>query len=330
MKAILVNSDQSLTWETVPDPVLGEDEVLIKIHAAALTRADLMQREGNYPPPPGAPAWMGLEISGVIVAMGNLAAKQCLYGVGDAVCALLGGGGYAEYVAVRYDMLMPVPTGFSMEQAAAIPEAFATAYLNLFIEGGAKTGDTLLVTAGASGLGSVLIPMAKAFGLRVVATVRSDVKVEAVTAWGADVVINTKKESLADVLGRELAAGQGVDVAIDCVGGAEMGACLPYLNRGARWIMIAALGGQMSAVDLKNIYVKNIRIIGSTLRSRTPDFKAELLSRIVRDVYPLIERGMLMPTIHAILPIQQAEAAQDILYRSENVGKVVLRVSDSQ
>ena len=109
-----------------------------------------------------------------------------------------------------------------------------------------------------------------------------------------------------------------------------MGACLPYLNRGARWIMIAALGGQMSAIDLKNIYVKNIRIIGSTLRSRTPDFKAELLSRIVRDVYPLIERGMLMPTIHAILPIQQAEAAQDILYRSENVGKVVLRVSDSQ
>ena len=330
MKAILVNSDQSLTWGTVPDPVLGEDEVLIKIHAAALNRADLMQREGNYPPPPGAPAWMGLEISGVIVAMGNLAEKQCLYGVGDAVCALLGGGGYAEYVAVRYDMLMPVPTGFSMEQAAAIPEAFATAYLNLFIEGGAKTGDTLLVTAGASGLGSVLIPMAKAFGLRVVATVRSDAKAEAVTAWGADVVINTKKESLTDVLGRELAAGQGVDVAIDCVGGAEMGACLPYLNRGARWIMIAALGGQMSAVDLKNIYVKNIRIIGSTLRSRTPDFKAELLSRIVRDVYPLIERGMLMPTIHAILPIQQAEAAQDILYRSENVGKVVLRVSDSQ
>jgi NADPH2:quinone reductase len=169
--------------------------------------------------------------------------------------------------------------------------------------------------------------MAKAFGLRVITTVRSDAKMQAVTAWGADTVVNTKKESLPDVLQQELAAGHGVDIAIDCVGGAEMGACLPHLNRGARWIMIAALGGTQSEIDLKTIYVKNIRIIGSTLRSRAPAFKAELMSRLVREVFPLIGQGALFPKIHAVFPIEQAEAAQDVLYRSENVGKVVLSVS---
>ena len=327
MKAILINDDKSLRWDSVPDPVPGEDEVVVKIHAAALNRADLMQREGNYPPPPGAPEWMGLEIAGVIVAMSEGARQASRWQVGDQVCALLGGGGYAEYVAVRYDMLMPIPQGLSMEQAAAIPEAFATAYLNLFIEGGAKPGDTVLVTAGASGLGSVLIPMAKAFGLRVITTVRSDAKAQAVAAWGADTVVNTKRESLPGVLQQELEKGHGVDVAIDCVGGAEMGACLPHLNRGARWIMIAALGGAQSTVDLKTVYVKNIRIIGSTLRSRAPAFKATLLSCLVREVFPLIGQGTLVPRIYAVLPMEQAEAAQDILYRSENVGKVVLSVS---
>ena len=326
MKAILVNEDQSLRWDTVPDPVLGVDDVLIEIHAAALNRADLMQREGNYPPPPGAPEWMGLEVAGVIIRMGERAAGKSPYRVGDRVCALLGGGGYAEYVAVRYDMLLPIPDGISMIEAAAIPEAFATAYLNLFIEAGIKTGETLLVQAGASGLSGVIIPMAKAFGIRVITTVRSDEKAAAIAHLGADRVVNTRRESLAAVLQQELAAGQGVDVAIDCVGGREMGECLPYLNRGARWVMIAALGGEMTDIDLKNIYVRNIRIIGSTLRSRDPAFKAEILSQIVQNIYPLIKRGALKPTIYAVLPIEQAAAAQDILYRGENVGKVVMTV----
>ena len=155
MKAILVNDDRSLRWDDVPDPKIKSEEVLVEIHAAALNRADLMQREGDYPPPPGCPDWMGLEIAGVIVEMGEEAKKKSNWKIGDNVCALLGGGGYAEYAAVKYDMLMPVPKNCTMEEAAAIPEAFATAYLNLFYEGGIKEGNTLLMNAGASGLASV-------------------------------------------------------------------------------------------------------------------------------------------------------------------------------
>ena len=326
MKAILINDDKSLRWDDVPNPVIKSDEVLVKIEAAALNRADLMQREGNYPPPPGCPEWMGLEVAGEIVEVGAEAASSSDWKLGDKVCALLGGGGYAEYVAVKYDMLMPIPGNCSMVEAAAIPEAFATAYLNLFIEGGLKEGNTLLMNAGASGLASVIIPMAKAFGARVITTVLTDDKAEAIAHLGADRVVVTTREDIVEVLREELEAGHGVDVAIDCLGGEIMGKCIHYLTHGARWIMIAALAGQMTEIDLRNIYVRNVRIIGSTLRSRHPSVKAEILAGIVRDVYPKIEAGLVKPTIHAVLPITEAEAAHDILYRGENVGKVVLTV----
>ncbi|MBO5273845.1 MAG: NAD(P)H-quinone oxidoreductase [Clostridia bacterium] len=326
MKAILVNPDRSLIWSDVPDPIIKGDEVLVEIHAAALNRADLMQREGDYPPPPGAPEWMGLEIAGIITDMGEEAKARSHWKVGDKICALLGGGGYAEYATVRYDMLMPIPQGCSMVEAAAIPEAFATAYLNLFIEGGIKEGSTLLMNAGASGLASVVIPMAKAFGARVITTVLSDDIAASISHLGADVVVNTSKENIADVLKAELAAGHGVDVAIDCLGGEIMGKCIHYLTHGARWIMIAALAGTKTEIDLKNIYVRNVRIIGSTLRSRTPEMKARILSELVKRVYPKIESGEVKPTIHAVLPITEAEAAHDILYQGKNVGKVVLTV----
>ena len=326
MKAILVNKDRSLSWTDVEDPKIKSEEVLVEIHYAALNRADLMQREGDYPPPAGCPEWMGLEISGVIVEIGEEAAKKSNWKLGDKVCALLGGGGYAEYVAVKYDMLMPVPENCSMEEAAAIPEAFATAYLNLFIEGKIKAGNTLLMHAGASGLASVVIPMAKAFGARVITTVITDENIDRISHLGADVVVNTKKTDIADVLKAELEAGRSVDVAIDCLGGEFMGKCLHFLTHGARWIMIAALAGQKTEIDLKNIYVRNVRIIGSTLRSRTPEVKAEILASLVRDVFPKISSGEVKPTIHKVLPITEAEAAHDILYRGENVGKVVLKV----
>ena len=327
MKAILVNSDKSLRFDYVPDPVIKSDEVLVKIAAAALNRADLMQREGDYPPPPGCPEWMGLEISGEIIAIGEDAAADSDWKIGDKVCALLGGGGYAEYVAVRYDMLMPVPRGCSMIEAAAIPEAFATAYLNLFIEGGIKPGNTLLMNAGASGLASVIIPMAKAFGIRVITTVLTEEIAESIRHLNADRIVVTTKEDISLVLKEEMEAGHSVDVAIDCLGGEIMGKCIHYLTHGARWIMIAALAGTKTEIDLKNIYVRNVRIIGSTLRSRTPKVKAKILADIVRDVYPKIEAGLIKPTIHAVLPIEEAEAAQDILYKGKNVGKVVLTIS---
>ena len=326
MKAILVNDDKSLRWDDVPDPVVGVDEVLVKIEAAALNRADLMQRAGDYPPPPGCPDWMGLEIAGKIVAMGEGAKAKSSYMVGDCVCALLGGGGYAEYVTVKYDMLMPVPKNCSMIEAAAIPEAFATAYLNLFIEGKIKEGNTLLMHAGASGLASVIIPMAKAFGIRVITSVLSDDIAASISHLGADVIINSSKQRVADVLKAELEAGHGVDVAIDCLGGSFMGECLPYLTHGARWIMIAALAGTKTEIDLKNIYVRNVRIIGSTLRSRAPEVKAEILASLVRDVYPKIEAGLVKPTIYKVLPIVKVEEAHAILERGENVGKVVLTI----
>jgi len=326
MKAILVNDDQSLRWDNVPDPIIKSEEVLVEIHAAALNRADLMQREGDYPPPPGCPEWMGLEIAGEIVEMGDEAKAKSSFKIGDKVCALLGGGGYAEYVAVKYDMLMPVPKNCSMVEAAAIPEAFATAYLNLFIEGGIKEGNTLLMHAGASGLASVIIPMAKAFGVRVITSVLNDEVEKSIAHLKADVVINMAREKTADVLKRELEAGHGVDVAIDCLGGEYMGECLPYLTHGARWIMIAALAGTKTEIDLKNIYVRNVRIIGSTLRSRAPEVKAQILASLVRNVFPKIEEGKVKPTIYKTLPITQAEEAHAILQRGENVGKVVLTV----
>lgn len=328
MKAILVGENQALSWSEVPDPVIKSEEVLVEIHYAALNRADLMQRAGDYPPPPGCPEWMGLEVSGVIVEMGEEAKAKSDYKIGDKVCALLGGGGYAEYVAVKYDMLMPIPENCSMIEAAAMPEAFATAYLNLFIEGKIKEGNTLLMNAGASGLASVVIPMAKAFGIRVITTIIDENKRAAVEKLGADIVVNTLTEDIVEVLKNQLALGHSVDVAIDCLGGEIMGKCIHYLTHGARWIMIAALAGQFTQIDLKNIYVRNVRIIGSTLRSRTPEVKAQILASLVKDVWAKVSTGEVKPTIDTVLPITEAEAAHALLAENKSCGKVVLKVKE--
>ena len=326
MKAILVNDDRSLRWDNVPDPICGEEDCLVKIEAAALNRADLMQREGDYPPPEGCPDWMGLEIAGTIIQVGKVAAEKSQWKVGDKVCALLGGGGYAQFVNVKYDMLMPIPANCTMVEAAAIPEAFATAYLNLFIEGKIQPGDTLLMNAGASGLASVIIPMAKAFGIRVITTVLTDEIAASIKHLNADRVVVTTKEDIVAALKEELDAGHPVDVAIDCLGGEVMGKCIHFLKHGARWIMIAALAGTKTEIDLKNIYVRNVRIVGSTLRSRTPAVKAQILAELVEKVWPKVATGEVKPTIYKVLPIQEAEAAHDILYKGQNVGKVVLTV----
>lgn len=327
MKAVLIDkNDKSLHLCEVPDPTLKADEVLIKISAAALNRADLLQREGNYPPPPGSPEWMGLEVSGTIVAMGNEAMAESEWHIGDKVCALLGGGGYAEYVSVKYDMLMPIPEGCSMIEAAALPEALATAYLNLFIEGNIQKGDTLLIHAGGSGLASVTIPLAKAYGIRVITTVRSDEKADMIRDLGADVIVNTKKTDITEVLRIEAENGHPVNVAIDCVGGVGMGKCLPFVAHGARWIIIAALAGNITELDLKSVYVKNIRIIGSTLRSRHPKMKAKILASLVKEVWPLVSEGKIKPKIWKTYPIERVEDAQAAMYANENVGKIVLTV----
>ncbi len=329
MKAILIKEDKSLVWSDVADPVIHSDEVLVEIHAAALNRADLMQRAGDYPPPPGCPEWMGLEISGVIVQVGEEARQRSSWKAGDRVCALLGGGGYAEYAAVRYDMLMPIPARVSMEEAAAIPEAFATAYLNLFMEGKIERGNTLLMHAGASGLASVIIPMAKAFGIYVITSVQNENHAEAIAPLNADYIINSGREDVKEALMHQAETGHPIDVAIDCLGGAMMGRSLEAMQHGGRWIMIATLAGDLTQVNLKSVFKKNIRIIGSTLRSRTVEVKAQILASLVRDVWPEVEAGRVRPTIYKEFPIMQAEEAHEILARGENIGKVVLRVPHS-
>ncbi|MBO4262531.1 MAG: NAD(P)H-quinone oxidoreductase [Clostridia bacterium] len=322
MKAIVINKeDKSLIYTRVPDPVLKDGEVLIKVKAAAINRADLLQREGSYPPPAGCPEYPGLEVSGVIEKVGKAAYK---FAIGDKVCALLGGGGYAEYVSVTEDMVMPIPENLSFEEAAAIPEVYMTAYLNLFKVGNAKKGETLLMNAGASGLASAVIPMAKAFGLRVITTVLGREKVKEVAYLNADIVVDTTSEDISEVLKREEMNGNPVNIAIDCLGGEVLGKCLKYVARGCRWIQIATLAGDISPVDFRNIYVKNIRIIGSTLRSKTPQEKGELLKELVEKTWDKFSSGEIKVKIHKILPIEKADEAQQILYRGENVGKVVL------
>ena len=326
MKAVLIRDDKSLVWDEVSMPKLSAEQVLVKVAYAAVNRADLMQREGCYPPPPGCPDWMGLEVSGTVVEVGEAVGQNGAVKVGDRVCALLGGGGYAEYVAVRYDMVMPIPQGCSMEEAAAMPEALATTYLNLFIEGGLKEGDVFLMHAGASGLASVVIPMAKAFGAYVVTTIIDEEKRSAVEKTGADLIVNTRSEDIVEVLHRLDAEGRPVQLAIDCLGGDVMGKCLPHLGYMAKWIMIATLAGDLTTVDMRKLYVRNVRIIGSTLRSKPENFKAEILRRLVEDIWQKVSQGEIRPTVWRVLPITEAEAAHALLSENKSAGKVVLRV----
>ena len=324
MKAIVIDKQTNeLSYEEVADPILKAGEVLIETHAAAINRADLLQREGSYPPPPGCPEWPGLEVSGVVKAVGEGCKK---WKIGDKVCALLGGGGYAEYVAAPENMVMPIPKGLSFAETAAIPEVYMTAYLNLFHVGQAKAGETLLMNAGASGLASAVIPMAKAFGLRVITTVLGAKKAEEVEYLHADRVVDTTKEDIAEVLKKEEENGTPVNLAIDCLAGEALGRCLKYVARGCRWIQIASLAGDISAVDFKNIYVKNIRIIGSTLRSKTPEEKGRLLDELTQKTWGKFESGEIKVKIYKTFPIERADEAQQVLYRGENVGKVVLIV----
>ncbi len=329
MKAIVIEPNKDLVWKEVEMPELRAGEVKIKVAAAAINRADLMQRDGCYPPPPGCPDWPGLEVSGTICELSKEAETEGKWKIGDKVCALLGGGGYAEYVNVPAEMVMPIPEGLSMIEAAALPEAFATAYLNLFTEGGAKAGDTFLMHAGASGLASVVIPMAKAFGLRVITTVLSEEIAKSISHLNADVVVDTSKEDIADVLKREEEAGHPLNLAIDCLGSEKVGECFPYVAYGCRWIMIATLAGDISPVNMRTMYIKNIRLIGSTLRSKTPEVKGKILANLVKDVWPKVVSGEVRPTIHAVLPITEAEKGHDLLQQGKSVGKVVLTVENN-
>lgn len=326
MRAVLIGDDGHLHWSEVADPCIKDDEVLVEVHAAGINRADLLQRAGQYPPPPGWPDWFGLECAGVIVAVGQQVKAEDKWHVGDKVCALLGSGGYAEYVAVPEGLLMPIPEGLSMVEAAALPEVYGAAYLFLCQEGGLKEGETLLMQAGASGLASVIIPMAKAFGARVITTVMNDELEEKIRHLPADIVVNTSRTSLEDVMKAELEAGRGVDITVDCLGGDIVGKCLPYMNFDGRWIMIATLAGDFTNVNMRSMYARRTRLIGTNLRSRTPAQKKQLLTEMTNMLWPKVESGEVRPTIYKVYPIECAEEAQDLMQSGKSAGKIVLTV----
>lgn len=327
---MLNGTDGHLHWSEVPNPQIKEDEVLLQVYAAGINRADLLQREGKYPPPAGWPDWFGLEVAGVIVAVGDEVAKEGKWNVGDKVCALLGSGGYAEYVAVPEGLLMPVPKGMSLTHAAALPEVYGAAYLFLCMEGGIKAGDTILVQAGASGLASVIIPMAKAFGARVITTVMNDELEQKIQHLPADIVVNTSHRKLKDVMKEELEAGRGVDICIDCLGGEMVAECMPYMNFDGRWIVIATLAGDCSNVDMRSMYARRTRLIGTNLRSRTPARKKQLLTDMTKMLWPKVESGEVCPTIYKVFPISEAEEAHQEMYSGRSAGKMVLVVKEEK
>lgn len=319
MHAIMIAPDGSLQWTQVPTPTIKSDEILIDVRAASLNRADLLQRAGLYPPPPGWPEWMGLEVAGVVFE----APAASRWQVGDKVCALLGGGGYAEQVAVPAGMVLPIPDGLSFVEAAAIPEAFTTSHLNLCIEGNLQRGETAFIQAGASGLGVAAIQLAKKIGAKVVTTVGSDDKAALVSRLGADVVINRKKENVADIL-----AKHPVNVAMDCVAGPDLGDYLETVAAGCRWIVIATLGGPTSGLDMNSFFKRGIKLIGSTLRSRTTSMKVEILAELEKQYWQAFSSKQIQLLIHQTLPITQAQQAHAMLERNENLGKVVLTIDD--
>ncbi len=316
MYAMILDEKLNFRWAEVPDPVRKADEVLIKVAAAAVNRADLMQKDGCYASPAGWPQWCGLEVSGEVVeAPADAQVKK-----GDKVCALLGGGGYSQYVTVPAGMVVPIPAGLSLVEAATLPEVWSTVYLNLKMEaGGMKPGEVFYVQAGASGVGLAAIQFAKTLGAKVVTTVSSPEKAAIVKKFGADIVVDYKKEDVRSVLEANPPA-----VALDCIGGKLMGDCFKHMVFGGRWIMIATMAGGGTMIDLETVWRKRIRLIGSTLRSRTPEEKAHILHCLQTELWPLFSQRKLISNIHAVFPIAEVEKAHGVLRRAENIGKVVL------
>ena len=307
-------------WQEVPEPVRKDGEVLIDVCAAAVNRADLMQKDGCYASPPGWPQWCGLEVSGVVLE----APPEASVRPGQQVCALLGGGGYSERVVVPAGMVLPIPAGLSLVEAASLPEVWATAYLNLQFEaGGLHQGDVLYMQAGASGVGLAAIQLAKLWGAEVIATIGSSEKADFVRKLGADYVLDYHKDDVLAAL-----EAHPPTVALDCIGGSLMGQALKTMAFGGRWIMIASMGGGECVINLETIWRKRIRLIGSTLRSRTSDEKAAILAALEKELWPLFSAGKLISNIHAVFPIQQANEAHAVLRRNENIGKVVLTLKE--
>ena len=319
MQAVLSEKDQPLRLGSLARPKPGAGEVLIKVAAAGLNRADLAQRQGLYAPPPGAPDTLGLEVSGSVEAVGEGVSR---WKPGDSVCALMGGGGYAEYALADQGSVLPVPKGVSMIEAAGLVEAALTVFANVFEDGALKAGETFLVHGGASGIGTTAIQMAKAQGARVFATAGDDDKRRACERLGAERCINYKSEDF----GAIVKAAGGADVILDMVGGAYLAKNITLSKPMARISMIATLGGPKAEINLMHVMLKRIKLTGSTLRSRSLADKARLAAAVEAQVWPWVEQGLVRPLIDSTFPLADAEQAHQRLQSGGHAGKIILVV----
>jgi putative PIG3 family NAD(P)H quinone oxidoreductase len=325
MRAVVVSSPggpEVLRVAEVPDPVAGFGEVVLEVAAAGVNRADLMQRQGHYPPPPGAPAWPGLECSGRIAEVGDGVEE---WSVGEEVCALLSGGGYAERVAVPAGQLLPVPAGTDVVSAAALPEVVCTVWSNVFMLAGLRREETLLVHGGSSGIGTMAIQLARALGARVAVTAGSAAKLEACEELGAQVLVNYREEDFVERV-RAATGGAGADVVLDTMGAAYLARNVEVLATNGRLVVIGLQGGAKAELNLAALMAKRAAVLATSLRARPAAEKAAIVASVREHVWPLVESGEVRPVVDSTLPLERAGDAHRRLAASEHVGKVLLTV----
>jgi putative PIG3 family NAD(P)H quinone oxidoreductase len=325
MYAIVVESADQLSWQQVPDVSPSRGEVLVKVSAAGVNRADLLQAAGLYPPPPGASELLGMEVSGIIEAVGDDVAE---WAAGQEVCALLAGGGYAEYVVVPAGQLLPHPVGLDLQDSAGVPEVACTVWSNLAMTAHLSEGQLLLMHGGASGVGSHAIQVARALGARVAVTAGSAAKLESCRELGAEILINYRDEDFVERV-REATDGAGADVIFDIMGASYLDRNIDALASDGRLVIIGMQGGIMGELNIGKLLSKRAHVIGTTLRGRPatgPNSKSEVVAAVVEAVWPMIADGRVRPVIGAHLPIQEAAEAHRLLQAGEITGKIVLTV----
>ena len=311
-----------LRLERRPVPQPGPGQVLVEVAFAGVNRPDVLQRMGRYPPPPGAPDVPGLEIAGRVVAAGEGADEMLL---GQPVCALVTGGGYAEYCLAEAGHCLPVPASLPLNEAAALPETLFTVWHNVFERGWAREGETLLVHGGTSGIGTTAIKLGKLFGLTVIVTCGSQAKCDAARALGVDHTIDYREEDFVEAV-RTITGGRGAELCLDMVAGDYTQRNLDCLAEDGRLVTIAVLGGARATVDMARLMVRRHTLTGSTLRGRSVEFKSLLADEIARNVWPLVECGRLRPEIDRVLPLAEAAAAHAAMEAGEHIGKIVLEI----
>ena len=323
MRAVVVQDPggpEVLVVREVPEPVAGPGEVVVQVAAAGVNRADLLQRQGRYAAPAGTPGWPGLEVSGTVVEVGDDVGGPA---VGDRVCALLDGGGYAERVVVRAGQVMPVPAGVDLVAAAALPEAAVTVHSNVVRTARLQAGEVFLVHGATSGIGTFATQLVRALGARPLATAGSAAKVEQAAPFGAEAVLDYRADDVAARV-MELTAGHGVDVVLDPVGARYLDLHVRLLATGGRLVVIGLMGGTRAEIDLAALMKRRATVHGSTLRARPWQEKAELCAAVVEQVWPLVARGAVRPVVDRVLPLAEAAQAHRVIEAGEHVGKVLL------